>query len=315
MKIFDCENYAKKYGKHDLERLGMFIEMPFMGVKRKKVKPHIIIPEIEVGFITNPMKSKCGNQDGYFEERFKRLPCDKPKTVKRQKAKAPDKLPFLPASPSKKHSTPNDYYGCFTEPLEEFSPRLREKKKKPLAKPNMITNPAKKGGCGYVDITIAPYPEHQTDRHEPPPMIPARKRKVPKVIPFYPGDHPGYLDDNPFLEEDPKGKIYIPLELKQKKKDTDQKKKKGKLKQKIFVPYGYSGYNGYFTEFPEYKTNRDKRKERKGIIFVVSNKAPFLPASNLPLKTMQYRAVLQNTKLRVNEDNYKTFEPDYVKYL
>lgn len=71
---------------------------------------------------------------------------------------------ILPTSPSKKHSTPGDWYGCFDKPsyLSPL-PRIETKKKLP-ALPNVKIKPNPLGGPGYVNICLSPYPTYY---HEP----------------------------------------------------------------------------------------------------------------------------------------------------
>ncbi|EFN84509.1 hypothetical protein EAI_07334, partial [Harpegnathos saltator] len=71
---------------------------------------------------------------------------------------------MLPTSPSKKHSTPGDWYGCFDKP-SYLSPLLKmEEKKKLPALPNMKIKPNPLGGPGYANICFSPYPAYS---HEP----------------------------------------------------------------------------------------------------------------------------------------------------
>jgi len=71
---------------------------------------------------------------------------------------------MVPTSPSKKHSTPGDWYGCFAK-SSYFSPQIKvEPRKKVPALPNMKIKPNPLGGPGYVDICLNPYPSYS---HEP----------------------------------------------------------------------------------------------------------------------------------------------------
>ncbi|XP_063227023.1 uncharacterized protein LOC134533430 [Bacillus rossius redtenbacheri] len=71
-------------------------------------------------------------------------------------------LPFVWPGVSKLHSTPGDFYGTFfTEPLKALDPVPRGKPPRVRELPNVRVNPAKKGGPGYVDITISKYPQYK----------------------------------------------------------------------------------------------------------------------------------------------------------
>lgn len=64
----------------------------------------------------------------------------------------------MPGDGSKLHSTPGDYYGTFGK-YPYFSALLKKDKKPKVPDgKNFVTRNPKKGGPGYVDITIAPYP-------------------------------------------------------------------------------------------------------------------------------------------------------------
>lgn len=69
---------------------------------------------------------------------------------------------MLPTSPSKKHSTPGDWYGCFDKPSYLSREQWMEARGKVL--PNMKIKPNPLGGPGYVDICLNPYPSYS---HEP----------------------------------------------------------------------------------------------------------------------------------------------------
>lgn len=69
--------------------------------------------------------------------------------------------PFVPPGVQKRHACPGDYYGTFSGNIEAFS---NVKKKAPPYKrePRKIgTSPGKKGGPGYLDICLNPYPEYK----------------------------------------------------------------------------------------------------------------------------------------------------------
>lgn len=82
---------ARKYGKHDLERLGIFVEMPYMNGKGyvspfpsmifiklftiQKLISFFPEPKIYKGrnIMCEGRKSKNGTQHGYFDDTFRRL--------------------------------------------------------------------------------------------------------------------------------------------------------------------------------------------------------------------------------------------------
>lgn len=306
------EDYARKYDRHDLDRLGLFIEMPFLDARLRKVKAKKF-PVLHRPFIVGGPKTKSGNSDGYFDE-FKRLETKDRRRQKKGEFKGPIKAAFIPAGPSKIHSTPDDYYGCFfPDGLAAFSPILRGAKKYPrnkvvltLPKPNPMTSPGKKGGPGYVDITISPYPEHKSDRK----IEKGSKRKnLPAYKPFYPQSYPNYFDENPFLEDPvPRKRLYL----------QDTKSKKLKIDKGPFIPTGpgkLSGgcHDGDFSKWPEHMKDpfMPKLKKSKKDEYT---KAAFRPP-NVDVKTLQFRSALYNVTFTMNPDNWRTFGPTYVKDL
>ena len=74
---------------------------------------------------------------------------------------------MLPPSPTKLHSTPNDWFGCIGKPPAYFSRELRVSKdtKRPKL-PNFKIKPNPVGGPGYVNICLNPYPKHSTEPYD-----------------------------------------------------------------------------------------------------------------------------------------------------
>lgn len=318
------EDYAVKYGEHDIVRLGLFVEMPYLSWGKhkpiEKSKKDKIPPPIYGSY----PKSKCGNQDGYFEEEFKRLfEGEKPIKKTDKKTKKDVRLPFLPTSPGKKHSTPDDYYRCFNEEhLESFSPALiklkREKDKKNVVRKNPMTNPGKKGGPGYVDICLAPYPEHMKDPYAPKPIKKGERKTKPNV-PFYSNFAPIFaFYENPYVEDKtPNKPVYY---------SREKKEPKNKIVKSPFLPSSPgkkmgNNHDGCFTPFPENKkepylspwqiTNfvKGKKKDDK-----TKKPTPFVPTFSQQ-KTLYDPSVLISTNFRMNAENWTSYKPAYVACL
>lgn len=312
------EEYARKHGPHDLERLGLFIEMPYLKVSRPPKPKKEKKQQVKAPFVVSGPKTKSATQDGYFDEEFKRaFEGDLKKVIKKEKKKVATKLPFTPVGAGKLHSSPGDFYGCFVDEWpEHFSPAVRVPKKKTKDKKpipvrhNPMTNPGKKGGPGFLDITINPYPEHA---NEPPPKKKKEKKKPQMKPPFYGNGYPGFFDDNPF-EEDIKKPIYIPPKVPKDKKKTIKVS---------FMPTGPGKlpggcHDGTFDPFPEHmrdpytpvqkgKPKGKKKKEGAG-------KPNFVPICTAP-RTMFTVPLLANVEFTVHKDNYKHYLPNYTKYL
>lgn len=341
-KMVSMENYAKKFERHDLDRLGLFIEMPYecsglKGLKKKKPPPKLP-PEHLGTMLAGYPKTKCGNQDGYFAEEFVRTFVGEYGRKKKKKG-PPGKpiIPFMPAGPGKKHATPGDYFGCFLvddEWPERFSPAERgaqrgiKKKVTKFERPNIITNPAKKGGCGYVDICLNEYPEHSEE--PPPPALKKKTSKVPDKPPFYPLTYPREFDKNPYVDpkNDPPTK---PLYLKPKPVKVKDKKLLRMLGRKPFTPAGpgklQGGFHdGCFDPFPKHekepflspmqieKYEPPPKRGKPQPVPLWKFKEKFRPP-NTAYVTMFDRAILTNTTYQVNESNWRTYQPHYVEYL
>ncbi|RZC32631.1 Aa trans and/or DUF4586 domain containing protein [Asbolus verrucosus] len=110
-------------------------------------------------------KSKNGTQHGYFEPVFKRI-FSKEALRGRGRKPSPPKVknvserPFMPPIGFKQHSCPGDYYGTFSGIIEAFGNKRTLKPPHKSEGRNLLSNPPKKGGPGYVDICLSRYPEH-----------------------------------------------------------------------------------------------------------------------------------------------------------
>lgn len=71
--------------------------------------------------------------------------------------------PFMPPANGKLHSTPGDWYGTFEGKMDAFSTKMKARAPFKHEGPNALTNPGKKGGYGYVNICLNPYPDHRYD--------------------------------------------------------------------------------------------------------------------------------------------------------
>ncbi|KAF2885580.1 hypothetical protein ILUMI_20594 [Ignelater luminosus] len=311
---------AWKHGKHDLERLGIFIEMPYMNGKGY-VSP-FPKPKIYKGrnIMCEGRKSKNGTQHGYFDDAFRRLFEGEaiPRPPKRKaEGKNVSRVPFIPAGIPKWHSTPGDHYGTFGGVVEAFGTgRDTKKKKTPYVKekPNCLTGPAKKGGPGYANICFSKYPEHLPDPYRPKLKPKEYGKNLGRAIVTVYFPQP-FFEKNPYYEET-LGPVYIRPKVKPPTKVGAGK----------WVPTGPAKWQGgchagLFAPFPEHMTDRDPRRElqlkkqmaqlKKKLI----EKGIFGPQA-LGNKTMNTCSImLHNTNLYVNTTNYKTYETNYTNYL
>ncbi|CAH2003899.1 unnamed protein product [Acanthoscelides obtectus] len=197
---------GNQFGKPDMERLGLFSEMPYMNGKGY-VSP-FPKPKLEKGLnLMGPgPKVKTGKQDCYFDkDPFKRI--FEGEAIKGRGRKPPplkyknvSQTPFMPPAGPKFHSTPGDYYGCFSGNIEAFSNKRRPKPAFKGGKGrNFVIGADKMGGCGYADIGINPYPEHAVNRYG----TRAKYKEYGRTLngPFVSSHYPSaYFGPDPFKE-------------------------------------------------------------------------------------------------------------------
>ncbi|KAJ9576645.1 hypothetical protein L9F63_025460, partial [Diploptera punctata] len=259
-------------------------------------------------------KSKCGKQDGYFQEEFQRIFEKEAYTnifkimmkLEKESAKKNISKSAFVVPGIKKHSCPGDYYGTFSGKVEAFSPELKKKRPYEKQKPNVLVNPGKKGGPGYVKITISEYPEHGEDYYDAGRVellkAYANYKKTFKNGPFYSAHYTkSYFDPNPFYEET-QGKTYIPPKEKIYFKDKGTKWYPPALPKKIG-----GCKSGCFENWPEHSADkyRPKPKDKE------AKKGPkkiFYPQAWS--RTMQTTSTVHNKiDIAVNAKNWRNFQP------
>lgn len=308
------QELGHQYARPDIERLGLFSEMPYMNGKGY-VSP-FGKPKVEKGrnILGEGPKIKTGKTDCYFEKDFKRLYTGEC-LPSRGRKQPPPKFknvsgPFVPTGSGKKHATPGDYYGTFSGKIEAFGNKRRPQPPRKKDGRNFVTGPLKQGGCGYVDIALNPYPEHAVNRYGTKPKF----KEYGKILdgPMVTAHFPKPLfEENPFKEEKP-GPTYVPP-----KEKVVPPLPPGKL-----IPTGPGKlpggcHAGCFDKFPEHKPNKyitlwdlDKpRKDTKGIA------GKFLPLSWGEKSLYTTSVINENLRFRVNEINHLSYEPVFTKYL
>ncbi|GJQ76839.1 hypothetical protein Trydic_g15046 [Trypoxylus dichotomus] len=294
---------GKKYGKPDIERIGIFIEAPYL-IGRGYVSPFEKPAYFKgLNMLSEGRKTKCGTQHGYFDTQFKRLFEGERAMSKKPKAIAKPTIPFMPTGPSKWIATPGDYYGCFSGIIEHFSNVRRPVPKYKTLPSNFMTNPVKMGGCGYADICLSKYPTHLPDPYKPKGRKKEKDAKLgpPMITCHYPQ---AYFHHNPYV--DPSGNIG-PTYIRPRESRTEIGE--------IFLPTGPSKkpggcHAGCFSLFPTWKPERPKKKKRKGVVINY-----FYPQS-MALKSMNTVSTLQRSMdFRINATNNTTYEPTFTKHL
>ncbi|CAH1170084.1 unnamed protein product [Phaedon cochleariae] len=302
------------YGKPDVERIGLFSEMPYMNGKGY-VSP-FPKPRADKGrnIMGEGPKTKTARQDCYFDKDFKRLFIGEALRGRGVKPKPPrfknvSEKAFVPAGNLKLHSTPGDYYGCF-EKIEAFSNKKRPLPPYKREPRNILSNPGKEGGPGYVDTCLNPYPSHTPDRYGAKPKYKEYGKTVdgPMVINHYPTP---FFDRNPFMEPPnvKAGPTYV----------RPQEKGVAPLPPGKMIPTGPGKlpggcHAGGFEKFPEHKPDKYltvyevmKPKKRTG--------GNFYPQSTAEKTLYTCSVINENLRFRVNGKNQAAFEPSFIKHL
>ncbi|KAL6265546.1 hypothetical protein P5V15_002341 [Pogonomyrmex californicus] len=235
------------FGKIDLERVGFFSDPP--------PGPFDVYQAPKIKFREDISKRRqilAGPSIELFDKKYERIFEGEALTeLWREEAKQRIKDekrkiggPMLPTSPSKKHSTPGDWYGCFAK-SSYFSPQFKvEVRKKAPAPPNMKIKPNPLGGPGYADISLSPYPSYS---HEPYDRIGrVVGKKVVSEGRFLTTSAPlDYFPPNPYEDEEP-GPTYVrPVEIARKTLGAAR----------FYIPFPKKpggSHDGCFSKFPEY---------------------------------------------------------------
>jgi len=197
---------------------------------------------------------------------------------------------FKFSSPMKCSSTPGDYTGSFISNIEHFSEDtygkrgIREKITEPTEKKNIMTNPIKKGGFGYIGTTLAtglkaqeagfggeyeykadPYDTATKIRKE---ELEAHKAALGERKPFYNMRHAVDIFDSAgehvaasgvYSWDDKCAMRAPPPEESMTPKERVETQADGVMKEgyKAFVPSSYTktSHQATFEKFPSYKTN------------------------------------------------------------
>ncbi|KAF5271072.1 hypothetical protein FQR65_LT00491 [Abscondita terminalis] len=281
---------AFKYGKPDIERLGVFVEMSYLNGK---------------GYVSPYGKPKRLKGISAIDSWNGEIPKQKPppENLKKKKKKKP---PYRPPGGNKMHSTPGDHYGTFSGPIKAFSGKCRKIPPKKREPKYFSTNPGKKGGYGYLDICLSEYPEHLDEPY----MVKSKKEFKMLDGPMITAHCPQpYFEPNPFPEKNTKNlRLYVrpktrifPLINEDKWKPTGPAKWPGGCKAAGFDPY------------PPYMSDKCKKKRTKKKSDEYNG--PYLKQS-MGFKTLLTRSILTlGVDLSCNAVNFKTFEPSYTKRM
>lgn len=314
MATKESNELGRRYGRPDVERVGLFSEMPYMNGKGYVSPFGKFKTEKGRNIIGEGPKIKTGRADCYFEKEFKRLftgECIKGRGRKPIPSKFKNVSgPFIPTGSGKIHSTPGDYYGTFSGKIEAFSNKKKTQPPRKKEGKNFLTSLVKKGGCGYANIALNPYPEHPINKYgfKPKQKIYGRVLDGPMVTSNYPKP---FFEENPFKEEK-----LGPTYLKPKEKIIKV------LPPGILIPTGPGKlpggcHAGCFDKFPEHKANKyitiwDLEKPRRETAGIAGKCVPHSWGEKSFYTTS---VVNENLRFRVNQRNQMTYEPMFTKYL
>ncbi|XP_069795644.1 cilia-and flagella-associated protein 96 isoform X2 [Narcine bancroftii] len=163
-------------GKTDMERIGLFQEMPYVTVQDPYLngmpKPFNESAYKGKQILLEGSKSKCATQAGYFDSEFMRIfenesYSDRIKLRRQERLKAAAKNlggVFIPSQGDKKPCGLGTYYGTIGGSFKAFSRLARPKPPFVPENKNFYTSPGKKGtGYGFAHLTIGESYGHSPD--------------------------------------------------------------------------------------------------------------------------------------------------------
>jgi len=303
--------------KSDMETLGVFSEPGHTTIGDKYPKQHVSFVPINVNAgkgkqFANPFpKERAANQDGYFEDTFKRIYEKEAysdiirmrrlhRLKERQRSIAGH---FIPTTAEKTLNGTAMFNGTFSGPVAAFSPVTRPRPARQSLGRNFLNNPGQKGGGNaYVGLTIGPEPLHKDEKYSRSKDLYRQflKTHAAKVRsgPFKLNMHPqAVFTKNPYGSDRPLGPP----------KSGGKKKRVGPPGQP-FVPSspGKAMGGAKFGAFTEYPTHSvDPYRKSRGYRAPKRDGNVFLP--NQGIKSRPIKSVVNmNVTRSTNEKNYRT---------
>lgn len=303
---------GQHFGKRDMERIGIFAETGWLhGVPY--VSPHGY--EFRKGgtkgrqLLPGGGKTKVGLQDCYFDKGpFKRIfEKEAYSSAIRENylasmassKKNVSSAAFLAGAPSKKHSTPGDFYGTFAGRVKAMSRQEKSTPQHGAELPNVKTNPGKKGTYGYADTTFNKFPKHMSEPYQSRYGMAAANQRLILDGPFISTIYPSpCFNGNPWHVVKP-GSTYI------RRSET-----KPKYQGVVWVPPQFpkkpgNNHDGCFSKFPPHKPDKyiDIFKIMRGPL------EPNVFYPQIRQKSMYTTSVVnKNVDFRVNAKNWRGFK-------
>lgn len=206
-------------GKGAMDRQGIFSELGYItiGDRYPKVdlssKPFHTSASIGKQMMTGGINAQSPCQAGYFDAQFNRIMANEAMSdpIKEahkerllRKKKRIGRGIWIPSNGEKKASGAGNHYGTIGGKIPHFSAQNKPRIQMERTKPNVQTNPSKKGtGYGYANVTLSPYYEHKTDPYNGPKEQRAEDNRDHirrlKGKAFKLNNHPkAFFDVNPF---------------------------------------------------------------------------------------------------------------------
>ncbi|CAL7944240.1 unnamed protein product [Xylocopa violacea] len=286
---------GQRFGKTDLDRIGYFHDPPAAPFDKYVGTPVKFREGIEKG-----RQMLSGPAADFFEEKFVRLfsgealnepwRIEAKERLQRERKKLGGLM--LPSSPAKKHSTPGDWHGCF-EKISYFSPALKARRRRRLLPelPNVKIKPNPRGGPGYADIALNPYPSYSHEPYDPP-----KKKKARTVGRFLSASVPlDFFPPNPYEAKD-LGPTYVrPKDIKYRVIGPGR----------LYVPFPKKpggNHSGCFDKFPSYSSDPyDKDIKEKKVAGVFVSGGP-------PRRTKYTNSIIEQvTRISCNATNYLSY--------
>ncbi|KAG7204821.1 hypothetical protein KM043_005225 [Ampulex compressa] len=288
---------GKRFGKTDLDRVGFFHDpspAPFDEYRSPS--------EFREG-VRKGRQMLAGPRSELFEKKFLRIFDGEALAVpwrKETEEKLRGRRPkiggrMLPPSPSKKHSTPGDWHGCFEKPTY-FSPLLKDeaaaRRKARPEPPNAKIKPNPLGGPGYADICLNPFPSYSHEPYEP--VVASGK---PLAGRFLTASVPReYFTEDPYRDETP-GPTYVrPLEAAPGIVATGR----------FYVPFPKrpaGSHAGCFDKFPEYSAEPYEETRAK-----IASEGRFI-AGGPPARSKYTCSIVERiTEVSCNANNYLEYK-------
>ncbi|XP_014209821.1 UPF0602 protein C4orf47 homolog [Copidosoma floridanum] len=225
------------------------------------------------------------------------------------KAKRKELGVIIPPAAPKWHSTPGDAYGCFDKHPQRFDPEVRppiEVAKEKRCLPNMMIQPGRRGGPGFLDICINPYlpmylhcepydPEDLLVPSKGPKDVKPKREFVSQCKPAE------YFTENPYRRL---------AQARPSEKSGRKNKQVAAPDRPCFYRYFPSAplgpFNGCFSRFPLYLPNpppREKRKKRGQRPL-----PPIRPVGGPPVRSKYTTSVIDLvTRIACNANNFAEY--------